>query len=212
MAISVVTSFGNPTTSPGIDSSGANLLIAPNAISEASYGTTSDNKSNPYTNLTKYGGGSPYHTYQTYCEEADIAAVGSGHTASNSFAAARVGLIAVTGADPTPFDNESGADSNSVTSIQPGSITPSVDGCLLVSTLQAASAGAITAPAGWTVVGNDSGLGAIAYLIQGTAAAVNPTWTTASAGWLAASMSVWKPAAGGGGSSNGAARHYYAQL
>lgn len=207
MAISVIaTGFGSAgATSPAIDSTGANLLLAPIALSAAAYTSTTDSKTNPYTNTTRYGGTSPYHTYQTYCAEADIVAVGSGHTANNALGYHRIGLLAVAGAAALPFDQESGDDATSATSIQPGSITPSEDGCLLVSTLEAVSCGTITPPAGWTVVGNETNNAAIAYLIQGTAAAVNPTWGTSVAGHLVTSMTVWKSDGLGGGGGGGLA-------
>lgn len=210
MAISVLaTSFGvEAATAPAIDSTGANLLLAPMALAAAAYTSTSDSKSNPYTNTTRYGGTSPYHTYQTYCAEADIVAVGGSHTATNALGYQRIGLLAVAGAAALPFDQESGGDAASSTSIQPGSITPSEDGCLLVSTVTCVGGGVITPPAGWTVVGNNTNYAAIAYLIQGTAAAVNPTWSAASSSHMSSSMTVWKPAAGGGGSSIAAISHF----
>lgn len=200
MAISVVaTGWGVETaTSPAIDSSGSNLLLVQIALGAAAYTATSDSKTNPYTNTTKYGGTSSFHGWHAYCAEADIVAVGSSHTATNALGYQRIGLIAVSGAAAAPFYQESGNDAASSTSIQPGSITPSEDGCLLVSTLNGYGGGVITPPSGWTVVGNETGGAAVAYLIQSTAAAVNPTWATASATHLVATMTVWKPAAGGG--------------
>lgn len=205
MAISVIaTSYGNSgTTSPAIDSTSANLLLVPMYLCAASFTATSDSKSNPYTNLSRFDATSAgYSNYQTYCAEADIVAVGGSHTATNALGYARVGLIAVAGADATPYDNESGLGGTGTgTSFQPGSITPSVDGCLLVSTFVAVGGGTITPPAGWTVIVNETNTAALAYLIQGTAAAVNPTWGTSSTVNASCTMTVWKPAAGGGGST-----------
>jgi len=204
MAISIVaTSYGNSgATSPAVDSTGANLLLVPLYLTATATTATSDSKSNPYTVLTRPTTTGAYASYQNYCAEADIVAVGSSHTASNALGYARVGLIAVSGADATPFDGESGVGSSSAgTSASPGSVTPSVDGCLIVITLVAVGGGTITVPASFTTVINESSTAALAYLIQGTAAAINPSWSWATSCDYVTTMTVWKPAAGGGGST-----------
>lgn len=99
-----------------------------------------------------------------------------------------------------PFDQESGTTATPVTTIQPGALTPSAANSLIVTSLTHASsllvsiggsatftmAGSIALSAG-TNYAND-----VAYLIQTTAASVNPLWTVDSADQLAAEMAVFK--------------------
>lgn len=72
------------------------------------------------------------------------------------------------------------------TSVQPGSITPSENNCIVVTCL-GAYAGNITAPGGG-YTGNTVNTsvahigGGLSYIIQTTATATNPTWTKASSG------------------------------
>lgn len=72
------------------------------------------------------------------------------------------------------------------TSVQPGSITPGENNCLVMTCL-GAYAGAITAPGGG-YTGNTVATGAqhigggLSYIIQTTATATNPTWTKATTG------------------------------
>ncbi len=203
MPVSIIaTSYGNSgVTSPAIDSSGADLLLVPLYLCAAAFTTQPDSKGNNYTDLTRRDAGSGYSAYQTYSVGGLV--LGSGHTASNSVGYSRVGLIAVAGAHATPLDGESGNRTLAAptTSIQPGSLTPSEDGCLIVTTITCVGGGTITPPAGFTVIVNESDTCALAYMIQGTAAPINPTWAWPTSVDCACTMTVWKPAAGGGGST-----------
>lgn len=88
----------------------------------------------------------------------------------------------------TPFGHESGATGLVTATLQPGSITPSSNGALIVSVLGLCGGSASTfaidsgmsAPSASEIspfaAGSSCGA-AISYKIQGTAAAINPTWT-----------------------------------
>lgn len=74
------------------------------------------------------------------------------------------------------------------TSVQPGSITPATNGQVVVSNLFAPSSTvSIAVDSGFTItnsnvnISNMTGYG-MAYLVQGVAAAVNPTWSWTTAG------------------------------
>jgi hypothetical protein len=84
--------------------------------------------------------------------------------------------MAFSGANASPFDQENGVSSGT----QPGSINPSEDGSLII-TAHCAFGGAATV-AGFTTVSTafapgTNMAGGMAYYIQPTAAAINPTWS-----------------------------------
>jgi hypothetical protein len=201
------------TTSAGIDTTGASLLI----VAVARHGFTSDptltdSYGNTWLPLTPYAGFIGY----VLVYYAKNPTVGTGHTftlaGGNTFPSACV--AAFTGADTSaPFDveNGNGVSYPSSTTIQTGTLTPSQDDSLIIAALASAPNGG---PSGYTIDssftlidtvdainGQSSGSG-LAYFLQTTAAAKNPTWTLSTAGdgfGLAAAINSWKPAAGGGG-------------
>lgn len=201
---SAAVSGTNGGTTASCDTSGATLLI----ISASYYSghgtlTISDSKGNTWT-----AGGSPL-TERTGAGAivqrvwfAINPIVGTGHTFtfSGSLALSSAFGQAFSGTDTSsPFDQESGASGNPSSSLSPGSITPSVDGCLLlaVGTIDASDptstfstfTGNVLADA----TGSYFGLGT-AYEIQTTATARNPAWSGASKSRIA-SLNVFKPAA-----------------
>lgn len=101
-----------------------------------------------------------------------------------------------------PFDTENGNshDVPALTTIAPGSITPSEDRCLVITAM--ASDTAISTPGidgGFTIIEHQSQVPeaygiSLAYLIQDSAAAANPTWDSGlgSAGGLTAVIASFK--------------------
>lgn len=88
------------------------------------------------------------------------------------------------GAHATPYDTESGTGNGT----QPGSMTPSVNGCLLVCALSADTTASVpTLNSGFIAVGARGYVSSQylqsggSYLIQTTAAAINPTWSDTGA-------------------------------
>ncbi len=173
---------GDATSSPGIDTSGANLLVVVVSYLTASPPTLSDSKSNSWGSpiLTEVGasGGS---AAMYYCKNPNI---GTAHTFTLTGGADNSACFAAfDGRDTTsPLDQSSGANLGSV---QPGSITPSTDNQLVV----AVSGGGIgttgTVDSGMTVtdfnpfVGGTGYHSVLAYIIQSTAGAINPTFADA---------------------------------
>lgn len=208
MAFAIVahTVAGSPNganvTTSAINTTGADLIV----IAVATFGgliDPSDNKSNTYTALTGQGGGGGYGVQLFYLH---APTVGSGHTFSvsaSSFQA--ICVIALSGSAASPFDQESG----SAGSVQPGSITPAEDNEILITCLTTSDAGAQTIDGGFTTdgtyqagsTGNNVGL-AVAYLIQTTATAKNPSWDPANGPRVA--MATFKAGAGGGGGGSSA--------
>jgi len=163
--------------------------------------TFSDSSSNTWTEasfgLTDGASGGSIKTM--YCVNPTAT---SSHTFSYSgsfYSMAVLGFANVLG-----LDAGKETETNGPTATQPGSLTPSVDNCVFV----AGYSGDVVTPSingsfSGTEVFNNYGAGvnyssAIAYFIQGTAAAQNPTWTPTSGGG-GCTMLVFKPSAGGGG-------------
>lgn len=175
-------------TTTGFDTTGANLIVVALSFDGGSTPTLSDSKGNTWTALT-LGAGSP-RARLYYCQ---APSVGSGHTFSisgtNTFGS--VNVQAFSGAIVSPFDVENTAAGTS-TSPQAGSITPGFNNELVVAATATGNGNINSIDGGFTstnpvnyLASNHYGIG-IAYLIQTTAAAANPTWTlSVSGGWAA---------------------------
>lgn len=191
-------------TTGALDSSGANLIaICIVASGSASGITVSDSKSNTWSVLTSPGG---VYLLMYYCF---APTVGSGHTfsiaATNGYTS--ITVLGASGAVASPFDQE-----NQAADYQPGSVTPSEDNELVLTALGFGSAGGTSSvDSGFTKVedldfsgGNAYGI-ALAYKIQTSAAAVNPTWSN-SAGSAVSKIATFKAAV-----VSGNPWYYYAQ-
>ena len=108
--------------------------------------------------------------------------------------------MAFSGANTSsPFDVENGANSLSASSLATGSITPSADNCLVVAglTFDNNASGAVSIDSGMTAIstaysgGASMGTG-LAYKVQSSLAAINPTWNITNAAALAASVASFK--------------------
>lgn len=172
-------------TSSAWNTTGANLLIIGATGYQTGSPTCADTLGNTFTPLTEYSDTTLSSVMLWYCYNPTT-------SASNTVTVG--GLFwAVMGqawktAHSSPYDQQTGNSSASATSIQPGSLTPSQNGCLIVSVLcKWATTNAVSIDSGFTIsdqIPNGSGtnLGsAMAYLVQGTAAAVNPNWSGADA-------------------------------
>lgn len=204
-------------TTSGIDTTGADLIVVSVSwyIVDTPIGslTFSDSKSNTWTRLTDSTGGGVAANVLYYCQSPTV---GSGHTFTTNGAYVSVCVAAFSGSTSSPFDvqNGSGAAGGAGT-IQPGSITPTVDNELVMCGF---CGGAGTSPVsidgGFTKIVEEpvssSFGGAIAYLIQTTAAAANPTWTLSASGSSKATrIASFKAAAGG---TTLASWYYYQHL
>lgn len=173
-------------TSSGVDTTGANLLVA---MTSGYLGnpTLTDSYGNTWTALTAVSNGSGASVRLLYCANPSV---GSGHTftAAKSGGYPAVAVQAWSGSAASPFDQENGAVSSGTSSQATGSVTPSEDNELLVT-------GATASTSGFNISSVDSGFTttdiiqpgfgdssatygmALAYLVQTTAASKNPTWT-----------------------------------
>jgi hypothetical protein len=187
----------SPATS-AIDTTGANLLVVAVEQFGNLLGSLADSKSNTWTGLTAQTQAADAYVSLFYCASPTV---GSGHTFTY-FGANIFGGIAVqawSGANAAPFDVENGAGATSTT-ISTGSVTPSVSNSLIITGL-CGSTGSHTyaIDSGFTITdsadysaGTDLGI-AMAYLKQGSATAVNPTWSWVTSSNAAAAIAVFKP-------------------
>ena len=187
--------FANPSgdtaTTGSLDTTGANLLIVAVAYGDVGADpTVSDNKSNTWTGLTKGGIAAFVRLYYCYG-----ATVGSGHTFSAQLASSSpsIEVIAWAGAASSPFDQQNGNDAASSTTCTTGSVTPTQDNEILFAACQAGN-GASSIDTGFTISDQSTGgyLGALAYFEQGTAAAINPTWSQTPANHFATAIASFK--------------------
>ncbi len=149
-----------------------------------------------------------------------IPAVGSGHNFSlNQTGGDLFGTIEIQAwsgsIGASPFDVENGAIDTGATFGQPGSITPSQSNSLIVTGIGLATGdgGALSSiNSGFTIsdeVQFSSGVnygGAMAYFVQGAAAAINPTWSWNSSENCPINIAVFKAA--GGAAANDDERNF----
>lgn len=190
----------NSVITAGIDTTGADLLVFV-VSSLAGAGTlqrdTVGGNNNTYTALTAYQNGIQ-RLRLFYCKPTYT---GAGHTfevQNNGPTYPAIAAFAFSGVKATsPVDQEIGLSTGSGTSAQPGSLTPSQDDCLLIAAANVYPGGSVTIDSGFstgsgaTVISSMPGAyfgGGIAYKIQTTAGAENPTWSWTTSGNKLATM------------------------
>lgn len=196
---------GDSNTTSGINTSGANFLYVSGIFftNSASGITISDSNSNTWTALTPVtvatsGGNVLIQTWY-----AKNATVGSGHTVTvgktSTFPSAM--FWSFSGVDTvSPFDVETSNSTTSVISggagLATGSVTPAVNGSLLMASVMGSTSGTWSITDSFTTTGVTYE-GSSAYKVQATAAASNPSWSIASsATGRAAHIAVFKAGAG----------------
>lgn len=195
----------NGFTSSSIDTTGASLLVLVLASYQAATEPTiSDSKSNSWSQRTAYNDG----TDRIRILYVANPTVGTGHTFTVTGSATYPAIAASSWSGvktASPYDVENGGNGTITTSAATGSVTPSEDGELLIAAVsndQPGAPGSPTVNNSFTILDStvnvDSqafGL-AVAYRVQATAAAINPTITwTASADYAAAIASFKQAAA-----------------
>lgn len=195
----------------GIDTSGNSLIALCLQDINATLNTVSDSKGNTISLLTEQAsGGLNAHSLIGYLQNPTV---GTGHTftltAPGTGDYPGLAVIGWNGAKTSGvFDQQNGAvqSSGSATTIQAGSITPTEDNEVVVACVSWANTTATpTIDSGFTITDRAEALAALglsmAYKIQTTAAAVNPTWTVSTGQYMAATIASFKQAAAGPGAS-----------
>ncbi len=176
----IASSDGSNATTVGVDTSGANLIVVATAYDGTTVRTPTDNKSNtPYTLVINNTSGTP----RTYLHFYLNPSVGTGHTFSIAASAQSpaIAMVAFSGvATSSALDQSSQAAAR-----QPGSITPSEDNEVVITASAHGSAGnapTVDTPFSSHLTASIVGAGpnyaiGLAYEIQTTATARNPTWS-----------------------------------
>lgn len=194
---------GADVTTGSLNTTGASLVV----MFVASYAavampTISDSKGNTWTARTRYGPGAALSSSNFFY--AQNPTVGSGHTFTatgpgiNDYPA--ICIIAFSGTATTSvYDVENGNNGSiGQSTIQPGSVTPSQNGEVVLTGVTSTDTGTVSINSGFTIADqtpNAVGLnfgGALAYKIQPTAAAVNPTWTLSGSFDVSSSAATFK--------------------
>lgn len=183
-------------TTASQDTTGANFIVI--GIGKTGSPTVSDSKSNTWTALTDNGQDRIY-----YCENPTV---GSGHTfdvnGASTYSTIHV-LWASGAAASSSFDvqNANSDTSASFNTLTTGSITPSVNGeLLIVMSANDSSGNATSITDSFTLMTAQPFTGGVnygarmAYLIQGSAAAINPTVTFTGNCGMYLSIAGFKPA------------------
>ncbi len=188
---------GNVTTDAA-DTTGATLQVIL-AIYYSGSPSLADSKSNTWTGLTSYsaGGGGNYNVKIFYCIGGTV---GSGHTYSLTGSIYNSIIYAAFSKTSPLFDTgrDSGAEPGVGFTVQPSSLTPSTNNCLVFTGVTWASGGDASIDSGFTQIDQLANIdistyrATAAYKIQTTAGAESPTWTLTAMGTGSAAMAVFK--------------------
>lgn len=209
MAYAFINSVQTPgalagSTSAAIDTTGATLLVMTTGHQSGNTLVVSDSYGNTWTSLTASSGGTDPVSDIYYVNNPTV---GSGHTFTTSggaFIFAVAQTYAFSGNDTSsPFDVENTNFVPYFTStpdIQTGSVSPTNDNSLIVAAVGTNTGttpftidSSFTGVLAQALVGSQNVGAGGAYLIQGSKAAVNPTWTiTSGSGNLSAAIAVFK--------------------
>ncbi len=188
MAYALVANTSKSTsgTSAAIDTTGATLLVVvagylASGASSTNFPTVSDSKSNTWNLINLRSN----NTAAVAIFYAFGTSVGSGHTFTCTGGLPSFCVAAFSGSHTSFVHGISTGAGGTVTSLQPGSITPALNNCLLIAGMAYRDNTTISVNGGFTITNQEifqSGTAvgsALAYLIQTSAAAANPqfSWT-----------------------------------
>lgn len=194
---------GDAPASAAIDTTGADLLVAAIAEFNSSVVVPVDSQGNTWHPLTRRASAANNLGARLFWASCSgkTSAAHTFHTSGSSGSYPGMAVAAFSGSSASPFDLEDsvGGASNSATSLQPGSITPSADNELVITGIVwGANISGISA-SGSTVTdtcpndGTTEGVG-LAYAIQTTAAAYRPTWSWTTLAEIAATSAAFRAA------------------
>ncbi len=198
-------------TTGGINTTTANFCVATvlEFLADPSSGTMSDSLSNTWHHLTTLNDTAHSSTesvfWYTYNNGSAFNA-GSSQTFSftgTSYPTMIVSCYSGVLTTSDPFDQQNGLASQSTNTFQSGSITPTLNNELLITSagdFSGNGAGIYTVNSGFTKTGNDQNNNSLilyqAYFTQSPAAAINPTWIAGSIGAHIAIIASFKPSTG----------------
>jgi len=207
-SVTIASPNGGSTTTAAIDTTGADLLVVvcPHYQSGVEP-TITDSKGNTWTNRTSAPASSSMRCRISYTIPSSV---GTGHTFTATHGASYQDMFvyAFSSGGGTPaFGSDANTSGASVSSLAASSITPSEDGALLITGFAFGTAAMTSSiDTGYTAAtefdytsGQHVG-GNAAYFVQGTAAAISPTWTFGATGSMSLCHACFVGA--GGGTSN----------
>jgi hypothetical protein len=176
-SVNITPSGNDGGTSASITTTGATLIvISTGSVTNAP--TVSDSKGNTYTRLTTHQASVGRHTL--YYKLAPT--VGTGHTFTLAGTDIYAGAIVFAFAGVVSYYHESGNATTGGSPLASGSITPPTNGALIITGLGANDPATNTiTPSGFTQtsLANNPNIyieQSAGWLVQTTAAAINPTW------------------------------------
>lgn len=183
-------------TTGGIDTTGANLLVAILVDYKGNPAATfTDSKGNTWTISAESFVASDTRARMAHCVPTSV---GSAHTFTLGAATLcypAVCVSAFSGANATPLDQQNGNAATGV-SIQPGSVTPSTSDQMIVTGLGCYGASpsinsAFTITNTVAYVADNNYCASLAYLNSGSAQ--NPTWSATGSSGMATRIATFKP-------------------
>lgn len=174
-------------TTTSATSSGTDMTVEVHDLQTASTGTLTDSKSNTWTQVASYNDGATTRITEWYCKNCTT---GSGHTFSYSNASICYPTIFVQGWNnvslTSPLNQINGRGIVAGTSATPGSITPTLNNCAVINSVNYFNGTSATTPTGYTLidqcafVANNNFACIVSYQNQTASTATNPstTWTS----------------------------------
>lgn len=189
---------GNSASS-AINTTGATLLVAVTvSYNPSGASTVTDSKTNTWTALTTYKPtGASNNTTIWYAANPTV---GTGHTFTDTTGNFNLLCVAAfSGVSSSPFETgtDTGLNGGLVSSIQPGSVTPAGNGELIISAGSNDGGAALLIDSSFIITDQVQAAvtayqGGLAYLIQSTAAAVNPSWSWVGNANAASGIAVFR--------------------
>jgi hypothetical protein len=194
---------GSATTSPTINTTGASLIVVVVGTYDGWAPTAMvDSASNTWTALTSYvGGGQAIRIYYKLSPTTSSTHTFTPTVPQTYYCTFTVMAFSGVASYQSTAGENGFAGGPTGDTIQPGSVTPSVNGALIVSGVSCYGVGAsptinssFDATYGVAKFGN-AAMGGAAYKVQTTAAAINPTWTSVgiNGGSAASNIAVFLP-------------------
>jgi hypothetical protein len=175
-------------TTGAFTTTGATCIIVTVASDAGGTPAVSDSKGNTYIGLTQRTAGGP--TQRLFYVINPV--VGTSHTITVSGAATYAAVVVYAYAGVTGYDGQQNGATGGTSPLACGSVTPSVNGALIFTGLSGDTPVTDAAPSGFTGLITIPGVGgtnyqiSAAYLIQTTAAPINPSWSWTGGGHGAA--------------------------
>lgn len=186
-----------------LDTRGASLLTITSSFSDVTaLPTLTDSRGNTWTRLTYYEttvslGVNIWYTPNPLTAATHTATISGSNLFSSGSFCAWTGTVL---ADVFDAQNGTSSGSSTVVSIQPGAITPSRAGCLLLAVMgQNGTVSGVSVDGGFVSIHSISFVGGsnyghyTAYLIQGVPASINPLWAWTTAQLAATTIAVFRP-------------------